>query len=579
LLPFVVLVIGLVGLPGAAELSGARAAPAVVFVSPTGGGDGSSPASPLDLSTAFSAASPVAGGGTVSMAGGVYRGCYGVSASGTPATPLVVRPEAGARAVIDSSVCTGNTSLTINGDDVWVWGVEVTNSDPNRTTSEPGSDPVSYRRGNGVNIYGARDKLINAWVHGNANGVGLWDQATDTELYGTVITDSGWVGPDRGYGHGLYVQNEIGGGKQINDTIVLNSYGIGVHAYATAGQVIGVHFDGLVVADSGAPAATSANDPTRNANVLIGTEQNPADDVTIANSVLYQPAGMVGGGLRAGYGVTAGSVAITGSYLAGGAQSLEVLNWQRVQVTDNIFYATRSANPNASAELAFVQGVSSAAITWNNNTYYDTSGTEPFAYNGTVAPNGSQLHTWPDWYRNTGFDTQSSYNPNAAPPDGVVVQPNRYEPGRANITILNWSGQPSTTVDLSPAGLQPGQTYELWDANNPVTAVDSGTYTGGPNTIATPSQLTTLLLIPGPAPQALPSPPANPLGADAAQPAPPTDAATTVPTPGASDPAEAASPATADRGGTNDIWLAVAVAATLLALNAWLLYRRRRSSG
>jgi hypothetical protein len=358
----------LLGMAGVVATTAAQALPAVVFASPIGGGDGSSLASPLDLATALGAASPVAGGGTVSMAAGVYSGCFGVEASGTPATPLVVRPLPGVRAVIDSAGCLGGTALTINGNDVWVWGVEVTNSDPNRTSSEPGSNPVSYRRGNGVNIYGARDKLINAWVHDAGNGVGMWDQATDTELYGTMITNSGWVGPDRGHGHGIYVQNETGAGKQITDTIVLNSYDAGVHGYATAGHVIGVHFDGLVVANSGGPVATSPSDSIRVANMLIGTEQNPADDVTIANSVFYQPAGTVGGSLRAGYGVTARAVAITGNYLASGAQALELNNWQQAQVTGNTFYANRSANPNASPELAFAQGVNPAAPTSPSST-------------------------------------------------------------------------------------------------------------------------------------------------------------------------------------------------------------------
>jgi hypothetical protein len=586
----IALVVGLSGLVGVGV---AHATAGVVYASPAGGGDGSSAASPLDLGSALAAGSPVAGGGTVVMAAGVYSGCFAVNANGTPATPLVVRPAAGARAVIDSAACVGGTSLTINGNDVWVWGIEVTNSDPDRTSAESGSDPSDFRRGNGVNIYGARDKLINAWVHDARNGVGMWDQATDTELYGTIITNSGWVGPDRGHGHGVYVQNEIGGGKQINDTIVLNSYGMGVHGYGTAGHVIGVHVDGTVIANSGGPSAIDANDPTRNANVLIGTEQNPADDVTITNSVLYQPAGTVGGSLRAGYGVTAGSVAITGNYLAGGAQALEVKNWQRVQVTGNTFYATRSANPNASAELAFVQGVSSAALTWNNNAYYDTTGTEPFAYNGTVAPNGSQLLTWPDWLPNTGFDTQSTYA-QTTPPNSTIIRPNRYETGRANITVLNWSGQPTTSVDLASTGLQPGQTYELWDANNPSTPVGSGTYTGGPNTIATPSQLTTLVLTPGAAAPAATAPPAETPIAGSTKPStkqspkaskPNNGKGGSVPTSVISATAvgddgvaagAAAAGVTDAQASSEGPMLAATLAGAILVLNAWIVFAFRR---
>ena len=189
--------------------------------------------------------------------------------------------------MIDSAGCAGDAASTINGDDVWVWGVEVTSSDPSRVRLEAGSNPVNYRRMTGVNFYGVWDKLINAGVHDTATGVGMWDQATDTELYGTVISDVGWVGPDRGHGHGVYVQNQTGAGKQIIDTIVLDSYDIGVHAYATAGHVIGVHFDGLVIADSGRPAATSATDPIREPTCSSAPNRTRADDVTVANSVFY----------------------------------------------------------------------------------------------------------------------------------------------------------------------------------------------------------------------------------------------------------------------------------------------------
>ena len=61
-----------------------------VFVSPGGGGDGSSAGSPLGLGAALAAGSPVAGGGTVWLAGGTYAGCFAVDVSGAPGVPVVV---------------------------------------------------------------------------------------------------------------------------------------------------------------------------------------------------------------------------------------------------------------------------------------------------------------------------------------------------------------------------------------------------------------------------------------------------------------------------------------------------------
>jgi len=288
-------------------------------------------------------------------------------------------------------------------------------------------------------------------------------------------------------------------------------------------------------------------------------------------------------------------VAITGSYLAGGAQALEVKNWQQVQVTDNTFYATTSANPNASPELAFAQYMP-AAVTWNNNTYYDTTGTEPFAYNGTLGPTGSGLLTWPDWYTNTGYDTQSTYT-QSGPPDATIIRPNRYETGRANITVLNWSGQPNTTVDLATTGLQPGQTYQLFDANNPTTPIDTGTYTGQTNTIPTPNQLNTIILTPGPTPQAVTQPTTPP----AEDPTAVTSKPSAKPSPkapktnngkGGRGPADAITVSAVDDGGlaagasaagVTDAQdsdegpvLAATLAGAIVILNAWIVFAFRR---
>jgi uncharacterized protein YjdB len=101
---------------------------------------------------------------------------------------------------------------------------------------------------------------------------------------------------------------------------------------------------------------------------------------------------------------------------------------------------------------------------------------------------GTSLGTW------SGV-TQSgnSYWSAASPPTSgqyVMVRPNRYEAGRANITVYNWSDLSSASADLS-AVLRTGDTYEVLDAQNFFGApVVQGTYGGGsislPMTAITP---------------------------------------------------------------------------------------------
>ena len=61
----------------------------------------------------------------------------------------------------------------------------------------------------------------------------------------------------------------------------------------------------------------------------------------------------------------------------------------------------------------------------------------------------------------------------------VVVEPNTYEAGRANVLIYNWAHQGAVSVDMSNV-LRIGDSYEVRDAQNFYgAAVASGTYGGG----------------------------------------------------------------------------------------------------
>jgi hypothetical protein len=62
----------------------------------------------------------------------------------------------------------------------------------------------------------------------------------------------------------------------------------------------------------------------------------------------------------------------------------------------------------------------------------------------------------------------------------VIVRPNPYESGRANIVVYNWSRQGSVSADVSGV-LRAGDHYEVRNAQNFATGtpVLSGTYQGG----------------------------------------------------------------------------------------------------
>lgn len=77
----------------------------------------------------------------------------------------------------------------------------------------------------------------------------------------------------------------------------------------------------------------------------------------------------------------------------------------------------------------------------------------------------------------------------------VILRPNPYQRGRANLIVYNWSHQPATRVDLG-AVLRPGQAYRivrpdsLWG-----TPVVTGTWSG-PVTVPTPAEFHAFVVLP-----------------------------------------------------------------------------------
>jgi hypothetical protein len=76
----------------------------------------------------------------------------------------------------------------------------------------------------------------------------------------------------------------------------------------------------------------------------------------------------------------------------------------------------------------------------------------------------------------------------------VTYHPDRYEPGRGNISVLTWNASATAALDLSQLGLAAGDPYEILDAQCIKLPVDSqcseyvtGIYAGGLVTVALPN--------------------------------------------------------------------------------------------
>ncbi len=417
------------------------------YVSPTGSASGNGTiASPWNIYTGLGT-STVKPGDTVWLRGGIYGSGSSVQSylNGTSALPIYVRQYPGERATI-------NGGLGVVGNYTWFWGFEVAELNWNwpRTTSVVGSFPAGKPADAVYLIQGSTGcKFINMIIHDGADGIADQQEGAGTEQYGNLIYNNGWVAPDRGHGHNLYLQNAAATPKLITNNITYNSFDIGIQAYGSAGPVSHLHLDGNVAFNGGLPAGHRVD------NILFlggGTEQ----DIQVSNGVFYNPLDATAG--NTGYNEFDGTgvdLTLRNNYWIGaiptGYFTLQLRNYQSLLFTGNMV-----VGPITLGNIP--------TNTWGANSYFNST-----------PPPGLDL-------------TSTVVNHN---PTGVtrIVQPNKYEPGRANIIVLNWDKNPMVTVDISSSGLQVGTQYEVRDSQNFWgTPVLTGTYDGNP--IALPMALT-----------------------------------------------------------------------------------------
>ena len=214
------------------------------YVAPDGASNGNgSINNPWDLQSALDYPSGVKPGDTIWIRGGTYGDggstIFNSKLVGEAGKPITVRAFPGEQVVIDGSIMVYREYTTF-------WGLEVLNSDLKRSTAIAGSYPGDISRSDGFNVLASNTKFINNIVHDQGEGFGFWKQAVNAELYGNIVYNNGWQGPDRGHGYSIYAQNEVGT-KLIPDNITFNNFGqYGVHVYGESIQLLGFRFEGNV---------------------------------------------------------------------------------------------------------------------------------------------------------------------------------------------------------------------------------------------------------------------------------------------------------------------------------------------
>jgi hypothetical protein len=411
---------------------------------------------PWDLATALRGGSGrVEPGDTIWVRGGTYRGSFTSTVSGTAGSPVVIRGYPGERAILDGGGQGLNTTLGVSGDWTVIWGLELTNSDPNRTAERP--HPL-------VN-HASNTKYVNLVVHDGGVAFYTYTEHRNVEVYGTIFYNNGWQESDRGHGHALYVKSDLGP-VLLKDNVMFNQFGWGVHVYTNAGsgKLNNIRVEGNVSFNNG----TLSNNSTA-ANILVGGHDYATGD-TIVDNFTYLSPGVSGRNVHVGYSdMQNGTVVVRDNYIAGGNPVLEMGYWDQATVSGNTLIGT--------ARMVRLNDNTLGGYTWGSDQYYR----DPLSLSWMI---GGTAHPWLLWQSLTGLgltDLVTAASTPSAP--RVAVRPNLYEPGRATVVVYNWTRQGSVAVDLAGV-LAPGDRYEVHSVQNLFgQPVASGTFGGGSITI------------------------------------------------------------------------------------------------
>jgi hypothetical protein len=316
------------------------------------------------------------------------------------------------------------------------WGFEVTNSDPNRLTSSTGSS----ERQNAVVSYASHTKYVNMVVHDGGVAFYTDPSVQDVEIYGCIIYNNGWQGPDRGHGHALYLKSYTGP-VVARDNIMFTQYGYGVHGYTNAGSggLNNIRIEGNVAFNNGTVASNSTSP-----NVLMGGYE-PVQGARVVDNMTYFSSGAGGTNVRLGYsGIESVDALVENNYFAGGTRVLDVLSWQSLTVRGNYLLGA--------SQMVGLSDASLAGYQWSGNTYYR----DP---NATAWYGGSSGYSLSGWRAATGLGGSDLTAGTPTQPK-IFIRPNQFESGRATVVVFNWSGQGAVLADISGL-LQVGERYEV----------------------------------------------------------------------------------------------------------------------
>jgi hypothetical protein len=382
---------------------------------------------------------------------------------------------------IGATVVLGGNQLTISGSRCIYRDFEIKNSDPARTQIPLNSQNSPHLRGEGLFVSGGLNRFVNLVIHDCQEGIFIGPGGFGSEVYGCIVYNNGYVAGGVHNGHGVYaIHSDTVNTLFIKETLVFNNSNFGIKDDSQNGDAVNIWHEGDVTFNNG----SWTQDSNRRTGLLAASNNGIADKITVKNCFFYLPAGHSGQQLKLGIGgANNGQATVTGNFIAGGGQAIEVEKWSPLIFTGNTLHATNNQIGNSEMILYKPQS-GTPSVSWNNNTYWN----QITGAVGYYPAAGSSSRTFTQWKSDTTFDAASTQTVGASA-NWVLIRPNIYEAGRANIIVYNWTGATSIDVNLSGV-LASGDAFSVYAAESYGSPVLTGTYTGG--TIAIPMTAATV---------------------------------------------------------------------------------------
>lgn len=400
-------------------------------------GDGSI-GDPVTLATIYSYLSTLAAGTVVNVNAGIYSGDFEINHDGVNGNPIEIRYD-------EAAALLG--SLIVHSSFLDLWNVHHYLEPLNRVTIEPGSGPA-IKTESGLTVYGADVRLLFPTIHDVvSSGIGNWDDADNALIHGAHCFNNGWQGPDRGHGHGIYIQ---GSNKLVELCVLGPGYGGSIRVFATSTTLQNI---------------TVTKTVCINDQLFVGGH-TPAEGIIVSDNVVYNDKLEIGDTDDDNDDVT-----ITGNYIVnnpeGGVFTLRF--WKNITMTDNVF-VSRSADGAILGEL-FPHAVP-ATINIDNNTYYienpQASGNYFITYTeDPMDPNHfiPEFHTIVEWQA-LGYDVNSNFIFGLPVANELRLEQSAYDNEWLLLTVHNWEGLVNIDVDLTTFGLTLAKDYRFLNALN-----------------------------------------------------------------------------------------------------------------